>query len=117
MKAVRPDLAFVAIGRGIPGSRNSSTRHTACGQAARPWTRPKEETDEESDEKALRGSTMSLDPESRTDAERRGPDSIEGERTFGAQVFPDPEELAVDEEANRPRTGEEFLAEVDQEPS
>ena len=60
---------------------------------------------------------MSLDPEARTDAERRGPDSIEGERTSGAQLFPDPEELAVDEEANRPRTGEEFLAEVDQEPS
>ena len=60
---------------------------------------------------------MSLHPESRTDAERRGPDSTEGERTAGTESFLDPEKLAVDEEANRPRTGEEFLAEVAQEPS
>ena len=60
---------------------------------------------------------MSLHPESRTDAERQDPDSIEGERTAGAQVSHSPEALAVDEEANRPRTGEEFLAEVAQEPS
>jgi hypothetical protein len=59
---------------------------------------------------------MSLDPESRTDAERRGPDSIEGEPTADGQVSLNPEELAIDEEANRPRTGEEFLAEVAQEP-
>ncbi len=60
---------------------------------------------------------MSLQPGSRTDAERRGPDSVETEQTGGAQLLPNPEELAVDEEANRPRTGEEFLAEVAQEPS
>ena len=60
---------------------------------------------------------MSLHPESETDAERRGDASIEAERTAGARFLLNPEELAVDEEANRPRTGEEFLTHVAQEQS
>lgn len=59
---------------------------------------------------------MSLHPESRDD-ERRGDASTETERTAGARFLPDTEELAVDEEANLPRTGEEFLVQVAQESS
>jgi hypothetical protein len=58
-----------------------------------------------------------MHPESRIDAEPRGSDSIEGERMADAQFSVNPEELTVDEEANRPRTGEEFLVQVAQEPS
>lgn len=60
---------------------------------------------------------MSLHPESRTDAERRGDAAPEAERTAGARFLPNAEELAVDEEANQPQTGEEFLVNVAQEPS
>lgn len=56
-------------------------------------------------------------PRIRTDADRRGEASIDVKRTAGARFFLKPEELAADEEANRPQTGEEFLADVAQEPS
>ena len=60
---------------------------------------------------------MSRSPESTTDADRRGDASIEAERTAVAEFFLDPEEPTDDEEANRPRTGEEFLAHVAHEPN
>ena len=58
-----------------------------------------------------------LNPEFGIDAEGRGGASIETERTAGDRFFLDPQELAVEEEANRPRTGEEFLAHAAHEPS
>jgi hypothetical protein len=42
---------------------------------------------------------------------------IEAGQRAGARFSLNPEELAADEEANRPRTGEEFLAHFGQEPS
>ncbi len=56
-------------------------------------------------------------PESSTDAEGRGGASTETGWTAGERFFLDAQELAVEEEANRPRTGEEFLAHVAHEPS
>jgi hypothetical protein len=58
-----------------------------------------------------------LDPESATDGEARGDASSEAERAAGTRSFPNPEEMAVDEDANRPRTGEDFLVNVAREPS
>ena len=58
-----------------------------------------------------------LDPESETDTEARGDSSSDDERAGGPRRFPNPQEMAVDEDANRPRTGEEFLVNVAREPS
>jgi hypothetical protein len=58
-----------------------------------------------------------LDPESVPDTEARGDSSSGDERAGGPQRFPNPKEMAVDEDANRPRTGEEFLVNVAREAS
>ena len=58
-----------------------------------------------------------LDPKSVSDAEARGDASNEAEPASGHRRFPDPEEMAVDDDANRPRTGEEFLVNDAREPS